>query len=336
MIQAPPDTVAPTTTISCNNAACATTPYVATVSVALTPTDTGGSGVDKTYYTTDGSTPTTSSTVYSAPFTLNTPGNTTVQFFSTDKAGNAETVQSQQVTVAPVTTRVSLTFDNGTVGQYTFGYLQALKPHGAHATFFVNSGTVGASGNTMTWAQLTTLAGDGNDIGGKTVSSTNLTTDPDPTSQVCNDRAALVQHGLDPVAFAYPGGVSNQAVKDIVKGCGYGVARSRRLAVPDRPDVRRDAAAERLVRHARLRAQRPGHAGEHGGPGQRCGLARWWLEPDRDHPGLLADRRPGRLRDLLDRGRLGRAERPQRLPGLDAARRSVRRGPRRGGRATMT
>jgi hypothetical protein len=127
-----------------------------------------GSGVDKTYYTTDGSTPTTSSTVYSGAFTLSTPATYNVRFFSTDKAGNSEQVQSQQIQVAPVTTKVSLTFDNGTASQYALGYQQALQPHSAHATFFVNSGTIGVSANTMTWAQLSTLAGAGNDIGGKT------------------------------------------------------------------------------------------------------------------------------------------------------------------------
>src|ERR1051326_4209992 len=81
-------------------------------------------------------------------------------------------------------TVVSLTFDNGAISQYALAYQQALQPHGANATFFVNSGTVGASGNFMSWAQLGTLAGAGNDIGGKTVNATNLTTDPNPTAQV--------------------------------------------------------------------------------------------------------------------------------------------------------
>jgi peptidoglycan/xylan/chitin deacetylase (PgdA/CDA1 family) len=235
VIQAPPDTAAPTTTIACNGTTCTSTAYVASVTVTLSATDTGGSGLAATYYTTDGSTPTTASTMYHGAFQLSTPGTYAINFFSTDVAGNAEQVQSQQVKVVPVTTDVSLTFDNGTVGQYTLGYLQALKPHGAPATFFVNSGTVSVSANTMTWAQLNTLAADGNDIGGKTVSSTNLTTDPNPTAQVCNDRTALIQHGLDPVAFAYPGGAFNASVKDIVKNCGYGVARSAGSLSPNGP-----------------------------------------------------------------------------------------------------
>src|SRR5262249_12375559 len=123
-------------------------------------------------------------------------------------------------------TVVSLSFDNGAISQFTLGYQQALQPHGQQATFFVNSGTVGASGSFMSWAQIGTLAGAGNDIGGKTVNATNLTTRPTPTAQVCNDRTALLQHGIQPVAFAYPGGANNATVQGIVKSCGYGNART--------------------------------------------------------------------------------------------------------------
>src|SRR4051794_7610426 len=121
---------------------------------------------------------------------------------------------------------VSLTFDGNNISQYNLGYLQALQPHGAHGTFFVNSGTVGGSGNFMSWAQLGAVAAAGNDIGGKTVNATNLTTDPNPTAQVCNDRTAILQHGLTPVGFAYPGGANNATVQAIVRGCQYGSART--------------------------------------------------------------------------------------------------------------
>src|SRR6185437_10123789 len=100
------DTTAPATTISCNGAACSASGYTAPVTVGLAATDnTGGAGVDKTYYTTDGSAPTTASTVYTAPFTVSATA--TVKFFSTDKTGNAEAVKSQSLqldTVAPTTT----------------------------------------------------------------------------------------------------------------------------------------------------------------------------------------------------------------------------------------
>ena len=83
------DTAAPATTISCNGAACTTGWYKTTpVTVTLPATDTGGSGVKATVYTTDGSNPQTSSTalVYSGPFTV--PQTTTVKYYSVDLAGN--------------------------------------------------------------------------------------------------------------------------------------------------------------------------------------------------------------------------------------------------------
>ena len=99
------DTTAPTTTVACNGATCASA-YNSSVQVSLNATDnTGGSGVKATYYTTDGSTPTTGSTVYSGPFTV--AGTSTIQYFSVDNANNAETLKSQLITLdatAPTTT----------------------------------------------------------------------------------------------------------------------------------------------------------------------------------------------------------------------------------------
>ena len=89
------DVAAPVTTASCNASACAGW-YRANVTIALSPTD-ADSGVSMTYYTTNGSTPTTSSRVYTAPFTLSIGA--TVKFFSTDVAGNAEAVVSQPVQI---------------------------------------------------------------------------------------------------------------------------------------------------------------------------------------------------------------------------------------------
>ena len=85
---------------------------------------------------------------------------------------------------------VSLTFDGGSISQYNLGYLQALQPHGAKARSSSTPARWATSANFMTWTQLATLDSAGNDIGGKTVNATNLTTDPNPSAQVCNDRAA--------------------------------------------------------------------------------------------------------------------------------------------------
>src|SRR5205085_2449454 len=61
------------------------------VTVTLTASDTGGSGVDKTYYTTDGSVPTSSSSVYnSASKPVLTSDGQVIKYFSSDKAGNEE------------------------------------------------------------------------------------------------------------------------------------------------------------------------------------------------------------------------------------------------------
>lgn len=61
--------------------------------VTLTPTDTGGSGVAATYYTTDGNDPTTAS-AQSTSILLSTPGTFTIKYFSMDAAGNAEAVKT--------------------------------------------------------------------------------------------------------------------------------------------------------------------------------------------------------------------------------------------------
>ena len=59
--------------------------------VTLTCGDGAGSGCDKTYYSTDGSVPTTSSSGYANPLLITS--NTTLKFFSTDRAGNMEGVE---------------------------------------------------------------------------------------------------------------------------------------------------------------------------------------------------------------------------------------------------
>ena len=85
---APSDTTAPTTTASPAGGT-----YLPPQSVTLTCNDGAGTGCNKTYYTIDGSTPTPSSSVYSAALAI--AATTTLKFFSTDIAGNAETVRNE-------------------------------------------------------------------------------------------------------------------------------------------------------------------------------------------------------------------------------------------------
>jgi hypothetical protein len=107
------DAAAPVTTIACNGSACATWYKASPVSVTLSATDSSGVGVDKTYYTTNGATPTTSSTVYTGAFQVSQT--TTVKFFSTDKLGNTESVQTATIQIDTAAPSVSVT--SPTTGQ---------------------------------------------------------------------------------------------------------------------------------------------------------------------------------------------------------------------------
>ncbi|WP_298438780.1 chitobiase/beta-hexosaminidase C-terminal domain-containing protein [Geobacter sp.] len=88
------DVTAPATSVSPTGGT-----FTGSRSVTLWCNDGGGSGCDKIYFTTDGTTPTTLSSVYTSSITLS--ATTTLKYFSTDKAGNAETVKSQTYTKQP-------------------------------------------------------------------------------------------------------------------------------------------------------------------------------------------------------------------------------------------
>ena len=87
------DTVAPTTTAT---PAAGTYPSPG-VSVQLNCSDGSGSGCQTTFYTTDGSVPTTSSAVYSQP--INIAATTRLQYFSVDNVGNEETSLTSDYTI---------------------------------------------------------------------------------------------------------------------------------------------------------------------------------------------------------------------------------------------
>src|SRR4051794_9763249 len=76
------------------------------------------------------------------------------------------------------TTVVSLTFDDGRVSQIRDAW-PILAVHGTVATFYVNTGTLGLTGR-MSWADISTLAAGGNEIGGHSTYHANLlVTEPD-------------------------------------------------------------------------------------------------------------------------------------------------------------
>jgi hypothetical protein len=99
----PIDTTAPVTSIACNGTTCSSSAYAAAVTVSLSASD-GGSGVAATRYTTNGSDPTSSSPVYTGPFTIPqsaTLTTTTVKYRSWDNSNNAETTKTQTITITP-------------------------------------------------------------------------------------------------------------------------------------------------------------------------------------------------------------------------------------------
>jgi peptidoglycan/xylan/chitin deacetylase (PgdA/CDA1 family) len=149
---------------------------------------------------------------------------------------------------------VSLTFNDGWVGQYEYA-APLLRAHRMRATFYVVSGWAGGRMPCcMAWWQLDELYRAGHEIGGMGVEHLDLTRPgPGPwpaqrarlSRQVCQDRRQLADRGYDPRSFAYPGGVfatsypDGSTPQDLVRGCGYdsgravgGLRPTGRAAVP--------------------------------------------------------------------------------------------------------
>ncbi|HEX2698207.1 MAG TPA: polysaccharide deacetylase family protein, partial [Anaerolineales bacterium] len=126
---------------------------------------------------------------------------------------------------------VSLTFDDGDADNFDIRPL--LKTNGLHATFYIPSGLVGTQGY-MTWDQLKTLQEDGNEIGGHTFDHTTVRgLDAEALKhQICDDHTNLIEHGFNPISFAYPHGSYDVNAQQMVKDCGYTSARG----VHDGPD----------------------------------------------------------------------------------------------------
>jgi len=123
------DTTAPSSTISCNGGACASSYYTAAVAVTLSATDNaGGSGVASIHYTTDGTAPSlTNGTTYSGAFSL--AATTTVKYRAYDNAGNAEPVNAASISVdtTPPTTTITCNAAACSSGYYQPGVLISLS-----------------------------------------------------------------------------------------------------------------------------------------------------------------------------------------------------------------
>src|ERR1700730_8251585 len=99
------------------------------------------------YYTTDGSTPTTSSIRYTGP--IKVASSETLKFFGVDQAGNSSAVQSQTYTITappPVHTLLlpSLRAEDGYVYQFaTDGVPNSTNPYIEVGSSSLNHGEVG-------------------------------------------------------------------------------------------------------------------------------------------------------------------------------------------------
>lgn len=124
--------------------------------------------------------------------------------------------------VAP--TVVSLTFDDGNGNQLAAE--QVLKAHGLVGTFFITTSWIGTP-SYLTQANLQTIAGDGNEIGGHTVTHPDLTTltSAAASAEICNGKSTLESWGFHVNNFAYPFAAENASVQTDVKNCGFASAR---------------------------------------------------------------------------------------------------------------
>ncbi|MFH5880521.1 fibronectin type III domain-containing protein [Arthrobacter sp. NA-172] len=122
-------------------------------------------------------------------------------------------------------TIISLTFDDGNADQLAAE--QVLKSHGLHGTFFITTSWID-SPSWLTRANLNSIAADGNEIAGHTITHPDLTTlsSSAASSEVCGGRTTLASWGFNTTNFAYPFAAQNSAVQQIVKNCGFASARS--------------------------------------------------------------------------------------------------------------
>jgi peptidoglycan/xylan/chitin deacetylase (PgdA/CDA1 family) len=125
---------------------------------------------------------------------------------------------------ASAKTIVSLTFDDTLADQAQVGAMVAARE--MHATFFINSGRIDATGY-LSRDQLLALQAAGNEIAGHTINHADLPTLEldEQRTEVCNDRVALLAAGFRVTSFAYPFGDSNATTEQIVAACGYNSAR---------------------------------------------------------------------------------------------------------------
>lgn len=121
---------------------------------------------------------------------------------------------------------VTFSFDDGLASQFQ-NARPILNKAGLKSGYYIITDSVGDS-NYMSWANIKTLATEGNEIGGHTRTHPDLTTlsGSAATSEIKGSFDDLVSHGLSPKTFVYPYGAVNPTIETITKNAGYSGSRA--------------------------------------------------------------------------------------------------------------
>ncbi|HYH96682.1 polysaccharide deacetylase family protein [Hyalangium sp.] len=131
---------------------------------------------------------------------------------------------AEALILAPGQVIVSLHFDDSLASQAEAGPLLAAR--GMRGTFYANSGRVGTPGS-LTYEQLRQFQAAGHEVGGHKISHPRLTTlgAAAQRQEVCGDRLALLNAGLQVKSFAYPFGDADSGTRQLLIDCGYNSGR---------------------------------------------------------------------------------------------------------------
>ena len=132
---------------------------VASVTVTITPSDTGGSGVYMTYYTTNGSTPSPTNGTSGTSVVLSGDGTYNLAYVVYDRAGNASAVVRRTIQIdrtAPVVSALAIgPTSTGKVGYVSGGVAATVYAEVADATSGVSTVTAALQAGLGTTASVT-------------------------------------------------------------------------------------------------------------------------------------------------------------------------------------